>query len=148
MWKGSLVDWIHGFLHFQRGLSPWSIGVELKQALPALYCPVDSRMFHPGNGPIDPATSNVRMALFDDRELAFPYFEQARAPGVPRVANFVVRQPRTFAHVIWMLLRYGGDSRIMFGSGCSAAHLGFDPVERAATLAGDDWSRRCGFVAA
>ena len=80
---------------FERGSSPWSIGVELKRAYPdrvLLYCPVDPLKgpaeleqmeachaecpvdgwkFYPTNGLIDPATSNVYMALFDDRELAF-----------------------------------------------------------------------------
>ena len=256
---------------FARGSSPWSIGVELKRAYPdrvLLYCPVDplkgpselERMeerhaecpvdgwkFYPTNGLVDPATSNVYSALFDDRELAFPYFEQARALGVPRVAvhkampvgpgpldkdnvhdvstaavafpdiqfevvhsgwafleesalqlmlhpniwanlesvaNFAVRQPARFAHVLGTLLHYGGADRIIFGTGCSVAHPqpvveafasfvmpeelmagygfpevtddmtrrmfganmarlhGFDPAERAAKLAGDEWSRR------
>ncbi len=256
---------------FARGSSPWSIGVELKQAYPdrvLLYCPVDPLKgpseleqmearhaecpvdgwkFYPTNGLIDPATSNVYTALFDDRELSFPYFEKARELGVPRVAvhkampvgpgpldkdnvhdvstaavafpdiqfevvhsgwafledsalqlmlhpniwanlesvaNFVVRQPRKFAHIIGTLLQHGGDGRIMFGSGCSVAHPqpileafarfqmpedlmegygypavtdemkrrmfgenmarlhGFDPVERAAALAGDEWTQR------
>ncbi|MEZ5102382.1 MAG: amidohydrolase family protein [Thermoleophilia bacterium] len=38
------------------------------------------------------------------------------------VANFVVRQPRRFGHVIGTLMRYGGDDRIMFGTGCALAH--------------------------
>jgi hypothetical protein len=100
------------------------------------------------------------------------------------VANFVVRQPRRFAHVIGTLLRYGGPERIIFGTGCSVAHPqpiveafsgfempedliegygypevtgamkrkifgenmarlhGFDPAERAAALAGDEWAPR------
>jgi predicted TIM-barrel fold metal-dependent hydrolase len=210
-------------------------------------CPVDGWKVYPTNGIIDPATSNVHMALFDDRELAFPFWEKAIELGVPRVAvhkampvgpgrlekdnvhdvsvaavafpqiqfevvhagwafledsalqmmlhpnvwanlenvaNFAVRQPRKFAHVIGTLMQYAGDDRIMFGTGCCAAHPqpildaftsfqmpqdlvdgygfpeltddskrkilggnfarlhGFDPAERAARIAGDEWTAK------
>ena len=49
-------------------------------------CPVDGWKFYPTNSLIDPVTNNVYSALFDNRGLAFPSFEQARALGVPRVA--------------------------------------------------------------
>jgi hypothetical protein len=194
---------------FNRGSSPWSVGVELKKAFPdrvLLYCPVDplkgeaelERMqarheecpvdgwkCYPTNGIIDPAIGGVEVALFDDRELAFPFWEKALELGVPRVAvhkampvgpgrldkdnvhdvsgaavafpqiqfevvhagwafledsalqmmlhpniwanlenvaNFAVRQPRKFAHILGTLLQYAGDQRIMFGTGCCAAH--------------------------
>ena len=42
--------------------------------------------------------------------------------NLENVANFAVRQPRKFAHVLGTLLQYAGDERIMFGTGCCAAH--------------------------
>jgi hypothetical protein len=38
------------------------------------------------------------------------------------VANFALRQPRRFAHVLGTLRRYGGDDRIMWGTGCPLGH--------------------------
>ncbi len=38
------------------------------------------------------------------------------------VANFAVRQPTRFAHVLGTLMRYGGDDRIMWGTGCPLGH--------------------------
>jgi predicted TIM-barrel fold metal-dependent hydrolase len=198
---------IAGF--FRRGSSPWSIGVELKRAYPdrvllyapvdplkgpqeleamaakAAECPVDGFKFYPSNGVIDPASQTLLATMYDDRERAFPFFEQARALGVDRIAihkalpvgpgpltkdriddvssaalafpdlqfevvhsgwafledcalqlqfhgniwanlesvvNFVVRQPRRFAHVIGTLMRAAGPDRILFGTGATGAH--------------------------
>jgi len=38
------------------------------------------------------------------------------------VANFAVRQPERFAHILGTLMRYGGDDRIMWGTGCPLGH--------------------------
>lgn len=38
-------------------------------------------------------------------------------------ANLIVTQPRRFAHLIGFLLRQAGPDRILFGSGCSSAHV-------------------------
>ena len=99
---------IRGF--FRRGSSPYVIGEELKRRWPdrvLLYAPVDPLAgpqelelmaervatglvdgfkFYPSDGMIDPAIHRARTVLFDDRELAWPYFERARELGVTRIA--------------------------------------------------------------
>jgi len=99
---------IAGF--FRHGSSPWSIGVELKRAYPdrvllyapvdplkgpaefeameakASECPIDGFKFYPSNGIVEPASQTLLATMYDDRELAFPFFERARALGVPRIA--------------------------------------------------------------
>ena len=194
---------------FKNGATPWPIGVELKKAYPdrvVLYasvdpfkgpreleamqakveqCQVDGFKFYPSNGMVDPKRNETVALLYDDREVAFPFFEKARALGVRRiaihkalpvgpgrldkdqvedvstaalafpdlsfevvhsgwafledcalqlmlhpniwanlecVANFVVRQPLKFAHIIGTLLQYAGPDRIIFGTGAALAH--------------------------
>jgi predicted TIM-barrel fold metal-dependent hydrolase len=99
---------IRGF--FKHGSSPYAIGEEMKRRWPdrvLLYAPVDPLAgpqelelmeqraatglvdgfkFYPSDGMIDPARHRTRTILYDDRELAWPYFEQARRLGIPRVA--------------------------------------------------------------
>lgn len=194
---------------FKGGATPWPIGVELKKAYPdrvILYapvdpfrgpgeleameakvaeCQVDGFKFYPSNGLVDPERNETVALLYDDREVAFPYFEKARELGVNQiaihkalpvgpgrlnkdqvedmstaalafpdlsfevvhsgwafledcalqlmlhpniwanlecVANFVVRQPLKFAHIVGTLLQYGGPDRVIFGTGAALAH--------------------------
>lgn len=99
---------IRGF--FKHGSSPYVIGEALKQRWPdrvLLYAPVDPLAgpgeldlmaeraasglvngfkFYPSDGMIDPAAHRARTVLYDDPELAWPYFEQARSLGIPNIA--------------------------------------------------------------
>ena len=99
---------IRGF--FKRGSSPYFIGEELKRRWPdrvLLYAPVDPLAgpaelelmaeraetglvdgfkFYPSDGMVDPALHRARTVLYDDAELAWPYFEQARSLGVGVIA--------------------------------------------------------------
>lgn len=99
---------IRGF--FRHGSSPYAIGEVLKRRWPdrvLLYAPVDPLAgpqelelmaaraatglvdgfkFYPSDGMIDPVAHRARTVLFDDPALAWPYFEQARALGIPRIA--------------------------------------------------------------
>jgi len=95
---------------FKEGSSPWHVGLELKQAYPdrvLLYAFVDPLMgpielemmeekaatgmvdgfkFYPANGVFDAESGVPKVMLYDDPELAFPYFEKARSLGVNRIA--------------------------------------------------------------
>ena len=99
---------IRGF--FQRGSSPYAIGEVLKQRWPdrvLLYAPVDPLAgpgelelmamraatglvdgfkFYPSDGMIDPTAHRARTVLYDDPELAWPYFEKARSLGISNIA--------------------------------------------------------------
>jgi predicted TIM-barrel fold metal-dependent hydrolase len=95
---------------FKEGSSPWHVGLELKRAYPdrvLLYAFVDPLMgpveldmmeekaqtglvdgfkFYPANGVFDAASGTPKVMLYDDPELAFPYFEKARSLGVSHIA--------------------------------------------------------------
>lgn len=99
---------IRGF--FARGSSPYAIGEIMKQRWPdrvLLYAPVDPLAgrgelelmaeraatglvdgfkFYPSDGVIDPTLHRARTVLYDDPELAWPYFEQARTLGIQNIA--------------------------------------------------------------
>lgn len=95
---------------FKNGSSPWEVGLELKQAYPdrvLLYAfvdplegpgeldlmqekaetgMVDGFKFYPANGVFDAESGLPKIMLYDDPDLAFPYFEKARELGIPRIA--------------------------------------------------------------
>lgn len=95
---------------FKDGLSPYRIGLELKQRWPErvmLYAPVDplsgpaaldrleehvSRSkvdglkVYPSNGIINPATGEMYSVALSDPELAYPVFEKARDLGIRQIA--------------------------------------------------------------
>lgn len=99
---------IPGF--FKRGSSPGNVGIELKRAYPdrVLYyayvdpfrgpselermrqkveaSPVDGFKFYPADGLFDAETGQPRTMLYDDPEMAYPYFELARELGIPQIA--------------------------------------------------------------
>ena len=114
--------------YFPEGAPGWSVGVALKKIAPErvlLFGPVDpfdgdrerqfARMeqmaaegavgfkFYPSNGFFDKEANKLVSMLYDDPELAYPYFEKARSLGVKHLAFHktmpVGQGPSTPAHV-------------------------------------------------